>query len=257
MIQNRPECLMMSLLLVTVMAACSPSAAPVSEPPTATPIPAAEVCSNPLLPVRQGATWTHTHSSNVADPFTFTETISAVRADGFTLSSESAGVTRTQEWSCRAEGLLLLSLGGPGTAAMLSATGMSAGFTTSEVTGVTLPSNLVSGATWRYGFKVDGTVQLAEGQDVAANGTVTIDLTAIGSESVTVPAGTFEAMKIEAVPQFDLRATFQGIGVPVSFAGNSTLWFAPGIGWVKSEESAEIAGATFSSTTELQSFTIP
>jgi len=52
-------------------------------------------------------------------------------------------------------------------------------------------------------------------------------------------------------------ATYEGITLPVSFSGDYTYWFAPGVGWVKASGMGNVLGSSFSETTELQSYNIP
>ena len=127
---------LISILLVTIfLAACStPPATPTNPPstdtaqPTATepsaeatptstpegsyPNPGQELCTNTYYPVRQGATWTYKSTGGPAGEYSFTDTITSVGGDGFTLSTQIGDLTRTQEWTCTAEGLVALQLGG-------------------------------------------------------------------------------------------------------------------------------------------------
>ena len=129
----------LSLLLVTVFAtACS---LPGNETPTQT-IPATEqpqaaateppvmpegngmpvagegLCANAYYPILEGATWRYKSKGSPAGDYSYTDTITSVREDGFTLNSQFEGVTRTQEWACKPEGLVALQLGGPSAATL-------------------------------------------------------------------------------------------------------------------------------------------
>ncbi|MGE5775928.1 MAG: hypothetical protein ACM33V_06895, partial [Chloroflexota bacterium] len=66
--------------------------------------PETGVCTNTYYPVRQGATWSY-RSTGTGD-YGFTDTITSVREDGFTLSTQSGNLTGTQEWACKPEGLV-------------------------------------------------------------------------------------------------------------------------------------------------------
>ena len=214
-----------------------------------------ETCDNTLFPVKQGATWTYVNTGSPAGTFNYTDTITNVRSDGFTVTSQFSDLIRTQEWACKPEGLQAVQLGE--TIAMaLSTQGISADLTTSDVTGVTLPVNITLGMQWSYGFGLQGTITY-EGQKADANGTVTTTLEEAGSETITVPAGTFDATRIQATSSFDLTASYFGFEVPVDYATTSTLWYAPGVGLVKLVESSNLEGTSFSSTTELQTYNIP
>ena len=95
------------------------------------------------------------------------------------------------------------------------------------------------------------------GQSAEANGDESATFTALGVESVSVPAGTFEAMKVEVVTTININATFQGTTVPVTFTGTTTSWYVQGVGWVKSVSTSEFGGISSSDTIELQSYSIP
>jgi hypothetical protein len=74
---------------------------------------------------------------------------------------------------------------------------------------------------------------------------------------VTVPAGTFEALKVEVDVTLNIDASYEGITLPVSFTGKYTYWFAPNVGWVKSTGTGNVLGSSFTDTTELQSYNLP
>src|SRR5262245_18320786 len=87
-----------------------------TEPPATletenTPAPRAGLCANAYYPVREGSTWSYKSMGGPTGEYSFTDTITAVRADGFTLSSQFGSLTRTQEWACKPEGLVALQLG--------------------------------------------------------------------------------------------------------------------------------------------------
>ncbi len=252
-----------ALIISVTLASCNIG---VAEPPTPSAVIVPTLnqaipntgtsCDNPLYPVRQNAAWTYSNTGGQTSPFTYTDTITNVRVDGFTLTSQFSNLTRTQEWLCKPEGLQALQLGG-GTAAVIATQGLTANFTTSDVTGITLPANITPGLQWTYGLNMQGTMATPSDQNAEANGSVSVVMQEMGTESITVPAGTFNAAKIQATSTFDIMASFQGVGIPVKFTGTSILWYAPGVGLVKSVDNGDFGGSTFSATTELQSYNIP
>jgi hypothetical protein len=76
-------------------------------------------------------------------------------------------------------------------------------------------------------------------------------------ESVTVPAGTFDAMKVQVVTTFSASVSFQGLTVPVRFSSTTLSWYAAGTGWVKSESTGDLMGQAYTETLELQWYNIP
>jgi hypothetical protein len=138
----------------------------------------------------------------------------------------------------------------------LSTLGIPSELTTSDATGVTLPATLTSSMQWDYGFNIKGSITY-EGQEVETSGTVSTALQESGPETVTVPAGTFDAQRIQTASNFDLTASALGFEIPVDYTTTATLWYAPGVGLVRLTETNSLEGNTFSSTTELQSYNIP
>ncbi len=238
-----------------MLASCTPNQPLPITGSDPTSLPAQSLCTNPLFPVKVGSNWSYANSSGAYGTSTFTETVSDIRMDGFTLTTKFDELAHSQEWFCKPDGLLALPFGSaaPGN---LSSLGINAEFTTSKASGVTLPVDVQPGKEWTYSLDIAGTITLQDGTLVPAHGTISTSMKAIGMESVSVPAGTFYAMKIEAVPTLNITANFQGLPLPVTFTGSLTLWFAPGVGWVKSTESGDLAGIFINSKIELKSFDI-
>jgi hypothetical protein len=215
-----------------------------------------ELCGNVLYPTAQGATWEYASVGGPSGSFNYTNSITEVRADGFTLTSQFTDITRAQEWSCQPDGLKALQLGG-GSAAGISIQGMTAELATSEIAGVSLLKDIPPGAQWQYSVALQGTIAMPGDQQSQSNGTYLVEMKEVGREIVTVPAGTFDAIKIQSNSTVDIIATFEGIEVPVKFNGTTITWYAPGVGYVKSVEGGDFGGTAFSAVTELQSYSIP
>ncbi|HET9914148.1 MAG TPA: hypothetical protein VFQ13_19800, partial [Anaerolineales bacterium] len=174
---------MVSLLLTIIfLAACSyPSNNPTAGPqttqtePTQTdateggmPVTGEGLCANAYYPVRQGATWNYKSTGGPAGEYSFTDTISSVREDSFTLSTQINDLTRTQEWSCHPEGLVALQLGGA-PAAMLSAQNMQLNLEVSNVSGITFPSAINAGDQWQHSLDLQGSMTVL-GEEGTATG---------------------------------------------------------------------------------------
>lgn len=251
-------------LLLTALTACgtdNTSAPEIVLPIFQTPIPstaftATEICDNVLYPTIQGAAWVYTSTGGPSGSFNYTNSITEVRADGFTLTSQFTDTIRTQEWACQSDGLKALQLGG-GSAAGISIQSMTAELVTSEVTGISIPQTITPGMQWQYSLALQGTVAMPGDQQSQSNGTYSVTMKELGKETVTVPAGTFEAIKIQSNSDVDIIATFEGIEVPVKFNGTTITWYVPGVGYVRSVESGDFGGTAFSAATELQSYSIP
>lgn len=252
---QRPFGLLALLALMLTPLACTRSDganAPASaSDPTATTAPTLNACSNPLYPVVNGAQWTYALSGLSSG--TFTHSIIAVRPDGFTDQDVfDEGVTRTGEWKCEAGALTALSPA-ESLSAMVQTDGMTSKFTTTSLTGVTLPAVLTPGTAWSQNFTIEGT-QTISGQDVLAKGDFSYSCTAAASESVTVPAGTFDAVRADCQIDGTIKVTLAGFEVPTKLTSTATMWYAPNVGMVKTQ--SEISGIG-SNTIELASYTIP
>jgi hypothetical protein len=268
--QKKRYTLISALLVTLILAACStPSVSPTNPQPTVTepstePTAALEasppaagqgLCTNLYYPVRPNATWTYKSTGGPAGEYRFTDTITSVREDGFTLSTQIGDLNRTQEWTCTTEGLAALQLGGA-PAAMLNSQGIHLNLDVEDGTGVAFPARINPGDQWQQTLHVTGNVT-AMNEEAEATGDVQMNFVAVGEESVTVPAGTFQALKVDVDVTLDLDATYSGISLPVSFSGDYTYWFAPGVGWVKASGTGAVLGSSFTDTTELQSYNIP
>ena len=273
--QNKTYTRISVLLILTFLAACSvPSVSPTNtqsiETQTtatiavaeatatlagSTPVAGQGLCTNVYYPVRPGATWTYKSTGGPAGEYSFMDTITSARENGFTLTTQIGDLTRTQEWTCNADGLAALQLGGA-PAAMLNSQNIQLNLDISNATGVTFPSQINPGDEWQQTMNVTGNVTMMN-QEADATGNAQMNFSAMGNESVTVPAGTFDALKVAVDVTLNVDATYEGITLPVSFSGEYTYWFAPGVGWVKSSGTGNVLGSSFTDTTELQSYSIP
>jgi|SRR6266487_732676 len=225
---------------------------PVTPESSATSVATEGLCANTYYPVREGATWTYKSTGGPSGGYGFTDTITAVHEDGFTLTSKFENLTRTQEWSCKPEGLVALQLGG----AAVSTQNMNLDVQTQNVSGITYPKEINAGDQWDYALDFTGKIKVA-GNSADAKGNDKNHFKALGVESVTVPAGTFDALKIQTDTTLDITASVQGVSVPVTFSGSYTYWFVQGVGWVRASGTGSLAGTSFNETIELQSYNIP
>ncbi len=159
----------------------------------ATSVSGAGLCANAYYPARQGAAWTYKSSGGPAGEYSFTDTITSVRDDGFTLSTQTGSLTRAQEWTCKPEGLVALQLGGA-PAAMLNSQNIQLNLDAKDSKGVTFPVQMNAGDGWQQSMDVTGNVT-AFNEEAEAAGTAQMNFAAVGNESVTVPAGTFECLE--------------------------------------------------------------
>lgn len=205
-------------------------------------------CTNPWEPVKVGATWNY----NVTGITTATDvrTIETVAADGFTDQNVfSNGISLPGQWKCSNGALTAMDPFSTVPAGSSSAPALK----TDSVDGTGLPAGTKPGDSFLLTYHMSGSVK--------ENGT-TAPLTEVVSEtcnadnmlSVTVAAGTFDALHLTCNLSLTITATINGTaGQPI--VSNSTVqrWFAKGVGLVKSSDTSS-AGVR---TTELTAYTIP
>ena len=209
-----------------------------------------DACGNPLLPIKVGATWNYKLTGPVAD--TFTHSILSVDGSGFTDQDVfGTGVTRQGKWNCDNGNLIALNPTSGVSASVITAN-MELDFETTEFSGVTLPAAIHAGDTWAQTATLEG-VQSINGTDIPARNQFISTCTAVGPESITVEAGTFEATRFDC--QTDINITIamgdQDVQAPLKF--NSSNWYVENIGMVKTT----VLGDGLDSTIELVSYNIP
>jgi hypothetical protein len=112
------------------------------------------------------------------------------------------------------------------------------------------------GDTWQHTLEFTGKINIA-GQSIDAKGDAQSSFQAVGSESVTVPAGTFDALKIHVDTTINISGNFNGVSFPVKVTTPYDYWFVKDVGWVKASGTGNVGGEAFSETIELQSYNIP
>jgi hypothetical protein len=187
-------------------------------PATEVPLPPAsssgDECGNAYYPIIDGAQWNYTSSSTV--PFTHRLTVET--EDEFTIAVESGTDTFKIRGLCLEGGDINL-LQVPGDSLSYSGEAGSSTMTTKSNEGVTLPGDIQVGDDWSQTLGVE-----VSAGDQKKDFTLDSTYTAVGYETVTVPAGTFNALKIE-------QSTSMGGPEPMV----QTLWYVQDVGMVKSE----------------------
>jgi hypothetical protein len=207
-------------------------------------------CSNPYMPVIAGATWTYKLTGPVPD--TYTHSVTAVEAGGFTEQDVfGTGVTRQGKWNCDNGNLIALNPSG-GSSASVETEGMTSEFQTTSLEGVTLPASINPGDSWTQSLTIEGT-QTINGTTIPSKNQTTSTCTASGVESVTVEAGTFDAMRVDCQNSMVITVTMNGNPIETPLAFNATSWYAKDVGLVKTVSTGE----NLDSTIELVSYSIP
>ncbi len=93
--------------------------------------------------------------------------------------------------------------------------------------------------------------QSMNGVNVKTRNTLNASCKVIGVETVSVPAGDFEALRTNCTFKFDISLVDQAFSLATTTT--SSAWHARGVGWVKSSDTGEM-GAT---EVVLLSYSIP
>ena len=255
MMPKRLSPLIAASFVVLSMLACnfgtsSPVPASGTQSSSSTGNSSSGACRNSYFPIVVGATWDYKLTGPVND--SYTESILSADGSGFTEQSVfGTGATRQGKWNCANGSLTALdpTSGGSASVSTSNATG---DFQTSDLSGVTIPASINPGDTWTQGVTLTG-IETIHGQQYPTSNKFTNDCKAVGTESVTVQAGTFDALHVECQTNMLITITISGTSTqtPVNF--NSTVWYVKNVGMVKTATS----GSGINSTIELVSYKIP
>ena len=199
-----------------------------------------DLCSNPYIPSVEGATWTYTLHTDSGD-ITQVDTVTDVGDGAFLVETVQPDLSYVITWHCTAEGLLWLqSDGGIFSAVFQTASGTST-VETLSYSGISLPRTVQPGDTWTASEQIH-----VSGNGVDETFNLTAELRAVGVESITVPAGTFDALRIDLVLSNDSET--------MSVVVEESDWYVAGIGHIKS---TGLINSSISYDLELVSYSIP
>lgn len=238
------------LLVPLLLTACNLPSRQSSQSPTplvelaSTPTPAA-LCDNQYFPNKTGDTWDYSGSNSATGAYTRTDTVTASGNDAFTLQSQLAGVTYSVNFSCTSNGLVAADPVQQYIGAILASPDSPVTVKLGTLSGTTLPAKVNPGDKWQQSADFD-----ASTPDLNMSGRFVFEYTAAGYETVTVPFGTFNALRVDAT----IRIEVSGLRI---LAGTYTTsaWMAPGVGIIKTEGASHVTGVDFTDSMELTRFT--
>ncbi len=211
------------------------------------PASAETACDHPYMPLRTGSSWTYSTPEG-------TMTWSVTSASGSSDSAEATMQIAMSElsmgthWSCSAAGIVSYDFASLSVASL----GEVASMEVVESSGAFLPPAelMVPGYSWPLSYTL--TIHVAaEGMELDLTTTSTGTSTVVGMETVSVPAGTFEALRVDGTDNIT-SSGFMGME-PINFTVNSTYWYAEGVGIVRYTSSSEGSD----SGGQLTSYTVP
>ena len=198
-----------------------------------------DACNNRYYPVVNGASWTYQNTVQGETPFTEIDSISINEDGTFTITvTVTESETVLNYGSCENEGVAIFDSSYFSGDYTDNSNGSS--HTTFSTEGVTIPNDIQVGDEWSQTLSTDPG---SAGGDPNSSLAIEVTYKALGYETVTVPAGTFQALKIEQSNSLPTESFFAAL--PHRFT-----WYAEGVGIVKSE----LEGISLS---ELVSYTLP
>lgn len=233
------------------LAGCTPAAAPSGTDtgsPSASsgsvPVPAPE---SSYYPIAEGNTWVYSIDYGSGSTVTDTEVISAVKPEGdatrVTFSrtfhyedGSQADLLDTVDYLFHADGSLEVPF-----QSIPSAGGV-----------VTIKSGTMvwpTAAEFEAGTARTGTIEASVDNGTVTNEKIDFTITGAGNESVTVPAGTYDARRLQQA----LAISLPDLGVE-GIAIAAVTWLAKGVGPVRTEV-PDVSGGTAAITQVLVSFT--
>jgi hypothetical protein len=200
-----------------------------------------DLCANPYMPAVEGATWSYTFHTSQGDN-TQVDTVTDVGSDAFLVeTTRSDGFNYVITWTCTPEGLLWLQTDGGMFSGIFQGGGLSQSWETVSYSGVSIPKNGQAGDTWSS----DQQISVSDSTGTRNFG-IAMNFQAVGMESVTVPAGTFNAMRVD----FTMAWTSDD---NVNMTYLVTDWFVVDVGLVKTSAQADFGSYSL----ELTSYSIP
>jgi hypothetical protein len=186
-------------------------------PATEVPAPSGsnenDQCGNPYYPVVNGAEWTYTGPTGQ-----FTHSLATGDNGAFTDTVKSGENTFVIQGLCLEGGDINL-LDVPGNSLSYSGGTGKSTMTTTKNEGVTLSGDIQQGDDWSQTIGVE-----VSAGNKKMDFTIDSTFTAVGYETVTVPAGTFNALKVEESSD---------MGGPEPTIIN--LWYVQNVGSIKTE----------------------
>jgi len=178
----------------------------------------------------------------------YTESFSDFSGDTFVVNTDFGDLKAHVTWRCTPDGLLATQFNN---SIDVVKSGASAKVDTIDSNGVTFPpaDRWQPGEKWHAEYHVTETLNGRDGKPMGnGDGTVQQDGEIVGSESITVPAGTFQTMKAVLKTQLEITIKVKGMSMPMKVPFETTAWFARDTGIVKAVTKM---GETGDTTTEL------
>ncbi len=220
--------------------------APINSPaPTSTPTEVPSLCANPYQPSKVGSTWVYNGSDTNTQSYNRTDAITNAGPDAFTIASTLSTVSYNVDYTCTAEGLVANNPVQQYLGALLASPNSPVKVDLLSTTGVSLPKQIKPGDTWEQTAEVNTTLNGTQ-----TNGLVIFDYTAVGFENVTVLAGTYNALRVDATIRIEVTP-FRILAGTIT----TSSWYATDVGVVQTQSTSNVPGVNYTDHTGLLSYT--
>lgn len=251
--KNKPFSILIVLIIAALtLSACNlPNRHEVNTPagtvaaPTQGSTALSSLCSNAYFPNTSGDKWEYTGTDSVIGTYNRTDTITDSSSASFTQETNLGNVTYSVTYDCSTVGLTSRNPIQQYAGALLNNPDVPVDVKLTSNSGVSLPTRINPGDTWQQTADWEAT-----SQQLNVNGRFVFNYAAAGYESITVPAGTYNALRVTTTIQVEVTSFHVT-------AGSYTIvsWWVPEIGLVKSEGTSHVTGINFTDSMELTKFT--
>jgi hypothetical protein len=201
-------------------------------------LPSAGDCYNPFFPAIPDETLEYESTfSNNLPVYSYSVTFTDVSEGAFTQHQEvtggaapaSYGPTLDRIWKCQSDGLASVEY------ADLSRPESRLKFETLDAAGVAIPrpDRWQKGAKWTHRYSVRGQMSFVGAPTpVDVDGTISVAAEIVSQEKVEVPAGIYDAVKVQSA--YNQALTMKGkASMPINITFTVWSWYARDIGLIK------------------------
>ncbi len=243
--------LILFILVVLILTACNMPGRQFMITPTpagnqglqSTPTPT-PLCANPYFPNTNGDKWEYSGANTVLGAYTQTDTIINSGSVSFTQQVTQTGTSYTVPYDCSPSGLASTNPIQQYAGALLNNPQIPVTVTLTSTSGISLPTKITPGDTWQQTADWD-----ASSKQINMNGRFVFEYTAVGYEEISVPAGNYNALRVDAT----VRVELTGFHI-LAGTYTTTSWWVPEVGMVKSEGTSHVSGFNFTDSMELTRF---
>ncbi len=240
------------MISVVILSACnlpvrqavSTETQPVLPVAESSPTPA-PLCANAYFPNAAGDQWEYSGSDSLSGVYTRTDTITNTLAGSFTQVTSVGNISYPVVYNCTSSGLTADNPVQQYAGVLLSRPDVPVSVKMDSNSGISLPSRTNPGDTWQQIANFEAT-----STQLNINGRFVFDYSAVGFENITVPAGTYNALRVDTTIRIEVTALHVLAGTYTT-----TSWWAPDVGMVKSEGTSHVTGVDFTDSMQLTRFT--